>query len=394
MAHNSGPQQNYSPWDAPTLPPGQGLNVAPPPLPLTPDTASLPPGDYPPPAPPPPRRARTTRQFGRRGRIVRRVLLALLLLALLGAGLLAHRMWDFGNAISNQGPLTTQTRYMSGDGRVNVLVLGYGGGNHPGPNLTDTMMVISLNLSDHATTMISVPRDLWVQVPPGSGDYAKLNTAYVNGLDNGFNGIAAGPVAGGAEAAQKVTEVTGLKIDYWLTINFSGFRALVDALGGVDVTVQTAFTARYPINDDPAVNAGWKVIHFDTGMQHMDGERAIEYARARYVLDPPSEGTDFARSARQQTLIRAILSRARQMSAWPGLSGATDALQQALYTNLSLADLALFSRKMDFTHGHRVGLTDQNVLVDAQSDDGQDILVPANGDWNAVRQYVASQLAP
>lgn len=389
MAHNSGPQQNYSPWDAPTLPPGQGLNVAPPPLPLTPDTASLPPGDYPPPAPPPRRGTRTTRQFGRRGRIIRRVLLALLLLALLGAGLLAHRMWDFGSVISNQGPLTTQTRFMSGDGRVNVLVLGYGGGNHPGPYLTDTMMVISLNLANHATTMISVPRDLWVQVPPGSGDYAKLNTAYVNGLENGFNGIAAGPVAGGAEAAQKVTEVTGLKIDYWLTINFNGFRALVDALGGVDVDVPVGWTA-INLGGDGLPGSG--VATFKAGWQHMDGERALQYARARYITNPASEGTDFARAKRQQVLLRAIVDRARSPGSWPHLFGAMDALQQTIYSNLSLADLIALMEKADFNHAAQVGLTTQNVLVNGVTGDGQDILQPANGDWNAVHQYVAARL--
>lgn len=320
--------------------------------------------------------------------------LALLIVGIILGGVAAHRLYAFGQAISPQAPLSSQTGFMAGGQRVNLVVMGYGGAGHDGAYLTDSIMVISLIPNSGSTTLISVPRDLWVQVPPGSGQYAKINTAYADGLGNGYGGLPPGRLAAGAEAAAKVSDVTGLTVPYWLTIDFHGFRALVDALGGVDVTVQTAFTARYPINDDPAVNAGWKVIHFDTGMQHMDGERAIEYARARYVLDPPSEGTDFARSARQQTLIRAILSRARQMSAWPGLSGATDALQQSLYTNLSLADLALFSRKMDFTHGHRVGLTDQNVLVDAQSDDGQDILVPANGDWNAVRQYVASQLAP
>ncbi|HET9980562.1 MAG TPA: LCP family protein [Ktedonobacterales bacterium] len=390
MAHNSGPQQNYSPWDAPTLPPGQGQNVAPPPLPLTPDTASLPPGDYPPPTPPR-RRPPNTRQFGRRGRIIRRVLLALLLLALLGAGLLAHRMWDFGSAISNQGPLTTQTRFMSGNGRVNVLVLGYGGGNHPGPYLTDTMMVISLNLSDHATTMISVPRDLWVQVPPGSGDYSKLNTAYVNGLESGFNGIAAGPVAGGAEAAQKVTEITGLKIDYWLTINFNGFRALVDALGGVDIDVPVGWTA---INLGGDGLPGNGVATFKAGWQHMDGERALQYARARYITNPASEGTDFARAKRQQVLLRAIVDRTRSPGSWPHLFGAMDALQQTIYSNLSLADLLSLMEKADFNHAAQVGLTTQNVLVNGVTSDGQDILQPANGDWNAVQQYVAAHLKP
>ncbi len=328
----------------------------------------------------------------RRWRIARFIVLPVLVVALILSALFIHRLYDFGTAVSTQPPLSTQTGYMLGADRVNLLVMGYGGGAHDGANLTDSMMVISLIPHDGATTMISVPRDLWVQVPPNSGRYTKINAAYQDGLTNGYGGMSPGKAAAGAEAAAKVSDVLGLDVNYWLTIDFTGFRQLVDALGGVDINVPTAFTARYPRNDNPAIDAGWKIIHFNTGTQHMSGEQAIEYARARYVLDPPSEGTDFARSARQQLLIRAILSRARQPSAWSGLMNATDALQGAILTNLSLADLALFAQKMDSTHATRIGLTNQNVLVDAQSGDGQDILLPENGDWTAIQRYVASNL--
>lgn len=385
MPHNNGSDSDYSPWDAPTLPPGHGQGVAPPPL--SPQTASMSPDAYP--ALPPQRRAPSTRRFGRRGRIIRGGLLALLALALLGAGLFGRRVWAFGNAISTQAPISTQTRYMSGDGRVNVLVLGYGGGNHPGPYLTDTLMVVSLNLKDNATTMISVPRDLWVQVPPGSGDYAKLNTAYVNGLENGYNGISPSPAAGGAEATRKVTEILGIPVNYWLTINFNGFRALVDALGGVNVDVPVGWTA---INLGGDGLPGNGVATFKAGMQHMDGERALQYARARYITNPASEGTDFARAKRQQVLLHAIVDRARSLSALPGLFGAMDALQQTIYSNLSLADLTALMEKGDFNHAAQVGLTTQNVLENGVTDDGQDILQPVNGDWNAIQQYVAAHL--
>lgn len=328
-------------------------------------------------------------QPGRR-RVARAVVLAALALAVVLLGLTAMRVYAFGTAISTQGPLTSQTGYMSGAGRINVVVLGYGGAGHDGANLTDSMMVISMMPGDNATTLISVPRDLWVQVPPGSGQYAKINAAYQDGINSGFGGLSPGREAGGAEAARKVSDVLGISVPYWLTIDFHGFRDLVDALGGVDITVPTAFTARYPRNDNPAIDPGWKTIHFATGTQHMNGEQAIEYARARYVLAPLSEGTDFARASRQQILIRAILSRARQPSAWPGITGATDALQRSLYTNLSLADLALFAQKLDLNSAQRVGL--QDVLVNGQSGDGQDILLPTNGDWNALKRYIATQL--
>ncbi len=324
--------------------------------------------------------------------MARVVFLVAIVVILILSGLALHRIADFGQAISTQGPFTTQTGFMSGSDRVNVVVLGYGGGDHQGSNLTDSLMVLSVVPGDSATTMISVPRDLWVQVPPGSGNYQKINTAYQDGLENGYNGLPKGQVAGGDEAAAKVSDVLGMNVPYWLTIDFSGFRELVDALGGVDIDVPTAFTAQYPANDDPSIDASWKIIKFQKGPQHMNGERAIEYARARYVLSPASEGTDFARSARQQLLIRALLARVHDVGAWPGLLNATNALQKSMYTNLSLTDLTLFARKMDMNGAARVGLSNQNVLVDAQANDGESILLPANGDWDAIRRYVASQL--
>ncbi len=326
------------------------------------------------------------------GRWVARGLLVALALAIVLVGLGLHRASDFGSAISSRGAFSVRPGFLGG--RTNLVVLGYGGGSHDGANLTDSLLVISLNPSDSATTLISVPRDLWVQVPPNSGSYAKINTAYQDGLNNGFAGLPAGRDAGGAEAANKVSDVLGIPVSDYLTIDFTGFRDLVDALGGVDINVPVAFTAQYPRNDNPAIDPGWKVIHFNTGMQHMNGEQAIEYARARYVLDPPSEGTDFARSVRQQLLLKAILARARQPSAWPKLLGATDALQRAIYTNLSLLELTQLTEKLDLAHAARIGLTNQNVLVDAQSGDGQSILLPANGDWGTIRQYVAQQIKP
>jgi LCP family protein required for cell wall assembly len=324
------------------------------------------------------------------------VTLALVVALCAGLGALAARVLAFGAAISPHPALSTQTSFMSGMERVNLAVLGYGGAGHDGAYLSDSIMVISLSPTDHATTLISVPRDLWVQIPPNSGQYGKLNTAfqdgYTNGYDSGNGRLTPGQIAGGTEAAAKISDVTGLDVPYFLTINFQGFRELVDSLGGVDVNVPVAFTARYPINDDPQINAGWKTIHFNTGPQHMNGERAIEYARARYVLQPASEGTDFARSVRQQLLIRAIIDRLKSPEAWPGLSNAMTALQHAIYTNLSLADLAAFTMKLDLSHAERIGLTNENVLVDAQSSDGQDILLPRNGDWDAIKRYVSGHL--
>ena len=316
-------------------------------------------------------------------------LIVLLLVCIIGAFTLttAQRVLAFGSAISTQSSLSSQTGYVGGSDRVNLLVMGYGGGGHDGAYLTDSMVVMSLMPQSHHTTLISVPRDLWVQIPPGSGRYHKINTAYEFGSNNNAN-----PAAGGDAAAAKVSLVTGLGVKYWLTINFQGFRDFINAIGGIDVYVPDSFTAKYPANDDPSVNPNWITVHFSKGMQHMDGETAIRYARARYVLDNPAEGSDFARSARQQIMMKAALTKVKQMSTWPSLFNALTALQHTIYTNLSLADLAQFALKMDLTNAHRVGLSNQNVLVDATSPDGQSVLQPANDNWQAIKDYVNQQL--
>jgi len=391
MSYTPGPHDDWADWDTPTqvAPPrqrsassgplgvfGRGAAAQAP--------AARPQGRITAPAPAhkPPHRGRLRLAF---------LLIALALVVSVVAALVpfANRLMAFGSAISPQAPLSSQTGYMSGAGRVNVLVMGYGGAGWDGPYLTDSMMVISFVPGDKATTLISVPRDLWVQVPPNSGNYSKLNyafeQAYYNGYNTGATKLPPGQLAGGMQAAAKVSEITGLNIPYFMTIDFQGFRELIDALGGIDVNVPRTIVLNYPPGN------GWPK-QFTKGMQHMNGLQALQYARARYVLSPASEGTDFARAARQQIIVHAVVDRMRNPSVWPTFSKDLTALQKTIYTNLSLADLSALTLKLDLGHAQHVGLTTSNVLVNAVSSDGQDILLPENGDWNAIKTYVSSHL--
>jgi len=311
---------------------------------------------------------------------------SLIIFLLLGIFLFitGQRVLAFGSAISRQSPLSTQTGYMGGSQRVNFLIMGYGGSGHDGAYLTDSLVVISLMPQSHHTTLISVPRDLWVT---DSGTQSKINAIYTVASQNNAN-----PLAGGDAVAQMVSQVTGLPITYWMTINFTGFRDFIDAIDGIDVAVPDGFTARYPASDDPAVNPNWTTVTFKRGLQHMDGQRAIVYARARYVLDNPAEGSDFARSQRQQLMMKAALSKIKQWQTWPHMLGALDKLEHTLYANLSLADLTEFALKMDLNTAHRVGLSNANVLRDSTSDDGQAILVPQNPDKTLIPVYIQKQL--
>ena len=339
----------------------------------------------------PRRRRRKGRTIGCLGALAVLVVFAIL------AGTTISKALAFGSAISTKAPLSTDTGYMNTSDRTNLLVMGYGGGTHDGAYLTDSMLIISVLPQSHHTSLISVPRDLWVQYPPSSGNYTKINAVYELASNNNTN-----PQAGGEAANQKVSLVTGMQVNYWLTIDFTGFKKVIDSIGGIDVNVPDSFNACYPKNDDASIDPSWITVQFNKGMQHMDGNTAITYARAREPMEVCGQGTsenlaeltDFGRSARQQIIIKAVLAKVKQISTWPHLYDAMDALQQTIHTNMSFADLSAFALKMDLTDSKaaRIGLSNQNVLADGQSNDGQYILTAANGDWNAIPAYIQQHL--
>src|SRR2546425_12581368 len=254
---------------------------------------------------------------------------------------------------------------------------------------------MSLLPQSHHTTLVSVPRDLWVKIPAGSGQYRKINATYEFASNNGQD-----PVAGGNAAAQKVALVTGLDVKYWITINFLGFRDLINAIGGVDVYVPDSFNACYPKNDDASVDPSWIKIQFNKGLQHMNGATAIMYARAREPVEVCGMGTsenlaeltDFGRSARQQIIMKAVEEKFKQPSTWPHLYDAMNALQHAVYTNMSLADLGEFVLHMDLNDPHTAKITLQNVVTDVIESDGSDALSPVNNDWSTITKYIQQNL--
>jgi polyisoprenyl-teichoic acid--peptidoglycan teichoic acid transferase len=354
--------------------------------PISPSPYTPPAELYSPPSPPPDRYFSSPPQRPSRNwrwpnwprrRVIRGATISVLVVMLLLAGWLGIRTYTFGSAISTQPPLSSQANWMSGSNRVNIVILGYGGPGHDGPYLTDSLLVMSYLPATGATALISVPRDLWVQVPPNSGQYAKLNTAFSYGVNHG------GIVAGGDLAAQKVTEVLGMNVADWVSIDFGGFQRLVDTIGGVDINVPDTFNA----SESPT----YRVEHrFVAGPTHMDGATSLLFARARYCT-PFSEASDFARSARQQLLVAAIAHKLRSFGGLFSFPGVMDALQSSVKSNLSLLNLWQFFSNAHFSSAQRIGLSNQNVLVDGQVD-GEDVLLPQNGNWNAIQQYVQQQL--
>lgn len=205
---------------------------------------------------------------------------------------------------------------------INLLILGIGGGNHEGPRLTDTIILANLDIKDSRINLISLPRDMW------SFDLsARINSAYDKGEEKKDGG-------GITLAKSVVSQITGQPIDYAVVIDFSGFVKAVDLLGGLDIDVDKAFDDyQYPVTGNENELCGhteeevatftasnsaeselpeffpcrYEHLHFDQGEQHMDGATALKFVRSRHATG--DEGTDFARSKRQEKIIQALMSK-------------------------------------------------------------------------------------
>ena len=199
---------------------------------------------------------------------------------------------------------TPSSRVKSIDGVTNVLIMGKGGAGHEAPDLTDTMIFVSIPEKDADVTLISLPRDIWIPELR-----AKINSAYYWGNQKASGG-------GLILAKSVVEEVVGKPIQYAVVIDFSEFKKIIDILGGVNVNVEHSLVDnKYPIagkeddpcGGDPELKCRYETVEFREGLQRMDGETALKFARSRNAEG--DEGTDFARAARQQKVIEALKDR-------------------------------------------------------------------------------------
>ncbi len=182
-------------------------------------------------------------------------------------------------------------------GQINILLLGIGGENHDGPYLTDTMILAQIRPDIGAVSLTSIPRDYLVNLPENAGQ-EKINAAFALGLTKNQ-----GPNwdKGGQWARATVEHISGLKVPYFAVVDFSGFEKAVNEVGGLDINVERAFTD----SEYPDSGTGYLPPQsFSAGQQHMDGQRSLIFARSRHA--PNLEGSDFARSLRQQKILEAF----------------------------------------------------------------------------------------
>jgi polyisoprenyl-teichoic acid--peptidoglycan teichoic acid transferase len=298
-----------------------------------------------------------------------------LVLALLMSLLFAVIVY-FGYIAFSVAKISTQPLELSGlmtdeDGRVNILVLGVGDPGHDGEGLSDTMMILSLDTRSKRIAQISVPRDLRVNIPGhGSG---KINEA------NSIGGV---PLA-----EQVVANTLGIPIHYYVRTDFSGLKQMVDAVGGIDVNVkQRLGDPQYPCDDNQYKSCG---LDIETGVQHMDGNLALKYARCR----KGTCGDDFGRAARQQevlNLVRAKIVNTDLIIKPKELMAVTQALRNGVQTDMGAMQMVLFGRSWQEAQANKpvslvLSTAEGNYLLDdAASSD----LLPVGGSFSEIQKRV------
>jgi LCP family protein required for cell wall assembly len=245
------------------------------------------------------------------------------------------------------------------------------------------MNVISVDRATDTTSIIPIPRDLWVEGVPEVPQNMKINEAFRIGY------YEAGFPFGGELASKAVSQVTGLPIDGWISLDFQGFHAMVDAVGGITLENPRAFS--YTWTDDEWA-AGIFHSSFAAGTLELDGELALDYARSRYA-DIPEEHGDFARLQRQQRVMQAIRDKVAGWQMVPRGLAALDALEGHLHTNLPVLDLAMLFGKLDADH--RIELDE--LLQPTTNTLGQFIFVVAgassSADYGPLHAYIEEQLS-
>lgn len=311
------------------------------------------------------------------------------LLVIGAAGYAAYKLNSTASKVANGNALgLLASTKLDGEsaGRVNILLAGNSADDpgHGGAELTDSIMVLSVDTTQNTAFVVSVPRDLWVNVP-GYG-YEKINAAYTQG---------------GMDQLQAVVENSlGLQINYSTLVNYTAFKQAVDAVGGIDVTIASSDPRGIYDPNIAATDDGPLILA--NGLQHLDGQTALNLARARN--DPTPAGVrgyglpngDFDRSANQRLMLVALAKKIQTSGVLANpvkISQLMDAFGNNVTTTFTTSELRRaveILAKIDPATITSVSLTDEKLLTSYTSPAGASALRPAAGltDFSQIQEYI------
>ncbi len=265
----------------------------------------------------------------------------------------------------------------AGTQRVTVLVMGID--RRPGEDEngypTDSMILLTVDPVAKTAAMLSIPRDLWVEIP-GYG-FDRINTANRTGDYFDY------PGGGGPALAVKTVEYNlGIEVDYYVRLDFHAFETLVDTIGGIDVDNPTEINDPYY----PDGGYGYEPFYLPAGTQHLNGHDALRYARTRH------DASDIARAERQQQVALAVREKVTSLNMLPSLITQAPqlykTLNESVWTDLSLEQmigLALLAQDIQRENiQHEV--IDYRYVLDYTTDDGRQVLVPIKDKIRELRE--------
>lgn len=337
--------------------------------------------------------------------------------------ILAGFLWSFLSSTSSvfKYAFSGTSSLQSTEDRVNFLLLGNAGGTHDGPYLTDSIIIASYHLKSHKVTLISVPRDLYLE-----GAKSKVNAVYEIGQSKDEDGL--------KYAQDKIDDILGIPIHYGVRLDFGGFAKAIDLVGGVDIDVPNAFDDyNYPIEgkeddlcglrEEEQDKDGQKIkvfvdtsgqvasgsamfdcryehLSFDKGKTHMNGETALKFVRSR--MGTNNEGSDFARSRRQQLVIQAFREKALSIETLfnpAKISSLISTFGKSVETNIGteqLPELYTLVKKVEGVRSLVLGdLGDgKSVFIHPPNYEyGSYVLIPPNNDFSSVKDFIKQKLS-
>jgi LCP family protein required for cell wall assembly len=260
-------------------------------------------------------------------------------------------------------------------GQINILLIGIGGAGHDGGYLADTIMVAQIRPDVNKLVLSSIPRDYFVNLKQYG--YRKINASFAEGYNKNKS------YSEGGELARKtVGEVTGLDIPYFAVVDFKGFEQAIDLLGGVSVTIPNTFTDYTFPNEN---NGYLPPVTFKEGVEQMTGKRALIYARSRHAAG--GEGSDFARSQRQQLIMQSVKQKVVELNLVSDagkINQLVTVLGDHFHTNIQLSELfRLYSLTKNLPREHIIAnnLDPSTKLIcpKIQEESGAYTLVPCAG---------------
>lgn len=343
-------------------------------------------------------------------KIFKRVIITLLVLGLLAGGYVGVKFLinvskTFGGSLLG----LVQNEKLDGEasGRVNILLAGNSADDvgHSGGDLTDSIMLISLNTKDKTAFVVSIPRDLWVDIPDHG--YSKINAAYVYGKADGFS--KAGYPSGGMGLLEKVVEENfDVNINYYALVNYTALRDAVNAVGGVDVTIQSSDPrGLYDPSRDWTSKTYAPLVKLSNGTHHLDGQQALNLARARGDAwnSYGYAQSDFTRTANQRLLLAALKDKSLSAGVVTNpvrLGELMDSIGDNVQTDFETKEvrrLVQLAQEIPSSSIKSVSLNDadgKNLLASYRTYNGQSALIPAAGvdDYSDIVAYLEALLNP